>query len=146
MRFFFAFFARSALLLLLLLSGCRAPILFVRLDAITASSLASYHVETPDPTAAPAGERLNIFWAFPASFNLCKPVDLVIAVRLRNHTEEQKRVSLNVARGLYAYEVKGDAYFTSGGIQSYKVELWSNGYAIACCHHQLWSRWIHIGK
>lgn len=145
-RNFFSFLAVFTLPLLIMLSGCRAPLLAARLDAISASSLASYHVDTPDTSAAPAGERLNISWAFPASFSLCQPIDLVITVHLRNHTEEQRRIRIGVARGLYSYEVQGDVYFTSGGIQAYKIELWSDGHAIASCHHQLWSQWIHIGK
>jgi len=141
------FFSFCIVSMALLIGGCSPPVLSVRLDGVTPASLASYHVGSVDPLLCCfLGQRLTICWAVEDFLPKYRCLELLLTIRLRDHTQEQQRVAIEQLRGRYIYELLGDKYQDSGGIQVYKVELWGDGCLVASAKHLLWCEWIDIGE
>ena len=132
----------SCCFLLFLFTGCSQQHLAVHTDFVGYEHLASYHVGTPDPKLAcpDYGQRLHIAWNVPCE------ADLVVKTRIRfkNLQETEWLFSLPAARGRAAWVVLNGDYEISGGILTYKVELYNNTVLVEEQRHALWTELIEF--
>lgn len=128
----------SWLAALLLLVGCRHQPLTLYTDYLTVERLASYHVNTPDPCleSPSVGQRLVASWNLRGNH---PHRELLLTIRFRNLEEITQRISLTRPTGTYVYPLLNEEYFARGGIQTYKGELFEEGYLIETWQHQLWT-------
>lgn len=111
---------------------------------LSRKSLASYHVDTPDPCLndPPLGQRILISWNVPPYPDL----KLKLTLRFKNREEQVVCLKLNKNRGTYSYTLINEAYFACCGIQTYKVDLYSGDQLIECWRHQLWAELIILNS
>lgn len=133
-------------LLALLLTSCGGPHLSVQTDFLTEESLASYYVGTPDPLlyCGAVGQRMLVMWAFPKSYLQCQDMYILIEMRYKNRKQESLRLNNLRAKGTYIYSLMNDDYFDTGGIRTFKVQLYAGETLIEEWRHQLWVDLITI--
>lgn len=129
-----------AFIILLLLTGCSQNHLSVHTDFVGYETLASFHVGTPDPElyCPDYGQRLHIAWNLP-----CR-AELVIRayIRFKNLTETEWIIPLSEPRGRSTYILLNEDYDKTGGILTYKVELFDGEKVIETQKHALWTELI----
>lgn len=133
----------STLILALLCSSCGKQ-LTVQTQYLTRHSLASYHVNTPDPKLdnPDVGQQLIIQWNLNTDVRNFNELYILLKMRFRNHEELTQRIDLKRAGGIYIYSIINEDYFEKRGIQTYKAELIGDGQVLEEWRHQLWSELI----
>ena len=133
---------KRALLLIttLLFCSCRKADLSVRSEYYSRDHLASVQVDTPDPKkeSTAFGQRLCINWSVAEETFQEAPLELVLNVRLKNGEEKTTKIKLTRRQGQTFYPIFGNDYAKKGGLQSYRVELKSNGKTLTRSRHKLW--------
>jgi hypothetical protein len=124
----------------LLFSSCTLHRLDVQTQYLSRESLASYHVETPDPFlyCPIIGQRLVIQWTLCAHEVEGHEVILDLKVRFRNHKEREVKVLITSKRGTYLYDLTNEDYCESGGILTYYAEIRDESCLLASWKHPLW--------
>lgn len=106
--------------------------------------LASCHVGTPDPRkCCYFGQQLIIRWSFPASMMKCD-LYLVLKVRNRNETVEERRIEVKKRKGTYVYRLVNQAYCERNGILTYQVEVRDGDCVLETWTHQVWAELIEV--
>lgn len=131
-----------ALILIPFLCSCLSERLTAHMSYLSRKSLASYHVDTPDPCLndPPLGQRLLISWNLPKE----NVSDVYLKLTVRFNNREEKVICQKLRRnwGTYTYTLINEAYFACCGIQTYKVELIRCNEVVECWQHQLWAELI----
>ena len=130
----------SALVFLTYFTSCSSTKLDVRSEYYSKQDLASYILDTPDPrkNSTDFGQRLNIDWGMnQETFEKANP-ELVLYVRLKNGEEKVSQIMLTRRQGHTFYPIFGNDYTKKGGLQSYLVQLKSDGKVLASSQHKLW--------
>jgi hypothetical protein len=135
-------------LLALILSGCCQDLLSVRREGITARSFASYYIQSDDSESCPElktrGERLHLLWALPRAYNMKAPHELILTLHFWNHVEKVVSYPVTTPHGFRTFSLINEEFEASQGIQSFKVELISNGAPIATYKDLFWVPWIKL--
>ncbi len=136
-----------ALVLLPFLLSCTSDRVTAHMEYLSQKSLASYHVETPDPCLndPPMGQRILISWLIPKK-DFCHEYRIKLTLRFCNRTESTLCLRLNKRHGLYIYRLINQAYFSCGGVRTYKIELFKGNELIECWKHQLWAELILLNS
>lgn len=133
---------------LLFLCGCSSSheMLQVQSNYITREELASSFIGTPDPKlwCPPQGQRVTINWTIPTCLWEYGDLYLVVTFRFSNQETCVKHVPLERRRGIWEYRLLDDDYFNTGGIQTYKVDLFAGEIFLESWRHQLWAEKIVI--
>lgn len=131
---------------LLFLSACAPSGLSVRVDYLNHDTLASYHVNTPDPRLCcpPLGERLVISWSLSRETLDQQLTELVVNIRLRNHTSVDERLTICEPTGSFTYTLLDDNYFSCGGILAYQAQIVQGETVIDVWKHQIWTELIQF--
>lgn len=132
--------------LLCLLSGCQKYYVSVNQQWIDARYLASTHVHTPDPRQAnpPVGQMLVIDWRIPQKILDQYPY-IQLHVIYWNYTEQTLRFPVRERMGWITYKLLNAEYDTTGGILTYRAELFTGkGEIFRDWKHQLWVNLIQI--
>lgn len=134
------------LLFLGILTGCQARYLSVQTQYVSQENLASFHVGTPDAEKrCPAiGQHLLIEWSIPSGCLFSNNLTLKLKVRFKNHQEEEHTVNLKNRKGTYIYKLLNEKFFESGGIFTYKIEIWSDECVLDAWNHPLWADLITL--
>jgi len=124
---------------MIILNSCHSHILSVRTSYFTEEDLASYYIGTPDPRLQQPliGQRLILSWTLPKTTRF-KNTYLHLKVRLKNHQEENVRVTVNHKHGFYIYSLSDKKFQESGGILTYKVEIRTDDHILESWYHPLW--------
>lgn len=135
------------LFLLPLLSSCRAERITAHMEYLSQRSLASYHVETPDPCLnnPPMGQRILISWSIPIE-EFQSGYFIKLTIRFCNRMESTQCLRVHKNRGMYIYKLLNQDYFACGGVRTYKVELYRGNDLIECWKHQLWAELIVLNS
>lgn len=130
--------------LLLLLTSCSDQILVVDSYYIGSHTLASEVIGTPDPRkyCATSGQLLNVYWKLPYEYAEADNLSIRLTLRFCNREEHCENVALSCFRGRYTYYLLDDDYWDSGGILTYKVEIYSGDCLIDLLCHQIWTEMI----
>lgn len=133
----------------LFLSSCNLHRLNVQSQYISRNNLASFYTQTPDPKLIHPiiGQRLLIEWCLSNHEIKNKDLELYAIIRLKNNREIEKNVHIpssrgKIRRGYEIFELINEDYCESGGIQTYKVELYCEGEIIDRWIHPLWAKLI----
>ena len=113
-------------------------------DYITLESLASYHVETPDPALIhpPLGQRLLLSWSLPKEYKSYSNLHIILTIRFYSREEVVKDLHIRRASGTYVFYLLNEEYCERGGIASYKALLEGDGHLLEEWRHQLWAELI----
>lgn len=134
---------RTLIAALLILTGCNRNHLFIHTDFVGYDSLASFHVGTPDPELAcpDYGQQLHIAWFFPCDFPF---ENLVIRakIRFKNLKETEWILPIEKPRDRASYILLNEAYDETGGILSYKIDLFDGTSILEEYEHALWTELI----
>lgn len=124
---------------LFILSGCTRQ-LAVRTDFFTQENLASYHIGTPDPNLHRSliDQRLIITWNLSKCNFAYKQKFIRLTVRLKNGTEESHDYPVRYKESFVVYQVYEEKFRETGGISTYKAELWGDDTLIDEWLHPLW--------
>lgn len=136
------------ILSILMTSSCVRSRLAVYTDYVCSQSLASYYVGTPDPLLnnPPVGQRLIIIWTLQKKHLCCPDLHLKISLRFKNRKEIEVNHNIDTPQGTYVYAVLNQDYLETQGIQTYKVELISEGCILDEWRHQIWTNLISVGQ
>jgi hypothetical protein len=141
----FSFFLLTGLVFL---SSCYKNHLYVRLEKVDASDLASSHVQTPDyrQKKPPTGQRIIVSWDFP--FDLFeKKLSLFLTVRFWDNTQKLEIFSLEKSRGTKSFFFSNPGFQRPGKILTYKIQIVTpQGEMVENWEHQLWTYLIDIDK
>jgi hypothetical protein len=138
----------TALCCLLMLLSCNRSLIIVQTEYLSHKNLASYHVGTPDPMLfdPPIGQRLTISWNIPKHYLTYDDLHIKTTVRLRNHQEVVEKFRIDKPVSNWVYALMNKDYCESGGILTYKVELFGCNEVIDAWYHQLWTDLIQFEK
>ena len=128
------------LLIFSLVSCSTSPHLEVTNQYWSRKDLASFIVNTPDPSKNDPifGQRLIMSWSVSKKTFDSGPLELLIKVKLKNNEQIDQIIPLKETSGSYYFPIYGDDFTKKGGLLSYFVELKSNGETIGVCRHKLW--------
>lgn len=129
-----------SLLLISIQCGCTRQHLTVQSQYVGLETLASYHVNTPDPhlNHPPLGEQLILSWSLPSEWMDYHDLHLQLHVRYRNHEECIEKIPLKENTGYTTFGIFNDAYIQKRGFQTYKVDLIGDCRCLDSWYHQLW--------
>ena len=121
-------------------------VLTVYTDYLSHETLASYHVNTPDPRLnnPSIGQRLIISWSVPKNYLSLDNLHLKITVRFRTREEMVELVSLRKKSGTFVYTLLNEDYIYTRGILTYKVDLIGGDCLIEEWRHQIWTDLITL--
>lgn len=121
-------------------SGCTLHRLDVQTQYLSHEHLASYHVETPDPSlhCPLIGQRLLVQWSLCDQEVKSGNLFLYLKVRFRNHQEREVKIPVATKKGTYLYVLANEDYCQSGGILTYYAEILSETCVVASWKHPLW--------
>lgn len=129
--------------LLLFCASCQRCPLDARLEELTPSYLASCRVNTPDPQRCRfCGQQLVVSWELPTLLS----DDLLVRISLITGKHRFCKISIP-AEGRYGsitYQLVNDNYKKTGGILTYKVELFSKHRLLATYKPRSWVEWVLI--
>jgi hypothetical protein len=132
-------------LVFIFLSSCNGNnILSLHTEYITIEDLASFYIGTPDPllNCPPFGQKLTVSWRVPnQSFHL-NETSITLTVRFRDHQEITKKILLKRPLGSYVLCLNKEQYCQTGGILTYKAELWVGECLLKAWKHHLWAKLI----
>lgn len=142
MRLTFSIFI---LILAFTFTSCNTGRLTIQTKYFSVEDLASFYVDTPDPLQnnPPIGQSLLMSWMLNEN-ELCNYTKIEIRYTIRLRDKKEIRESFPVGRncGYITYSLYNDDYFKSGGIATYKVELYGDGILLEEWRHQLWQELI----
>jgi hypothetical protein len=137
---------RKFLLCLLIssLTGCIGRRVDVQTLYLTRESLASAIVVTPDPALfhPSIGQRLLVQWNLRREFCCYQTLSFKLTVRFRTHQEQVIQKQIKTKQGSYLYELLDDAFCQSGGIVTYRLEIYGDNCLIDSWQHPLWAKLI----
>lgn len=128
-----------------LLSGCQSAPLSLHTEYVDRTELASYHVQTPDPKLCcpDIGQRLLLSWRLPFRWlQLEEPPYCLVTIRFYRGGEEEHRFVIDKERGDRWLSLLNNAYIETGGMATFKAELWHGTTLLHSWHHQLWNETI----
>lgn len=130
----------------LLLNGCMKGYICVHTDYLSEESLASYYVNTPDPRrlCPDTGQRLIISWSVPQKLLYSEDLHLNIYLRYRNREIDQQVFAITQKSGTHMISTLNEAYYRTGGILTYKIELVGDGQVLEEWIHQIWANIIEL--
>jgi hypothetical protein len=138
------------ILLLPLMTACYSDptVLSVHTDYLSHETLASYHVNTPDPRLSnpSIGQRLIISWSFPKEYLNLENLRLKVTMRFRTREEVVETVQIHKKSGTYVYNLLNDDYINTRGILTYKVDLIGGDCILEEWRHQIWTDLIVLEK
>lgn len=122
------------------LTSCAFSRLDIQTQYLGEQNLASYHVGTPDPQLAhpPTGQRLMVQWSLSSKELENDNTELYLKIRFRNRKEHEIHYPIHQKQGTYCYDLVGQDYLDSGGVLTYKGEIWANGSLLISWKHPLW--------
>ncbi len=126
---------------LLFSSGCYRHHLYVQQEWVDRNSLASSHVNTPDPRQCdpPEGQRLLVAWQFPKSY-FCRDLTIVATVRFWDDTQLVEKIPVIRKRSYKAL------FYSNQKILTYRVEVVTKeGEILETWQHQFWTELIDVG-
>jgi len=134
-------------LLIALTSCCRAP-LSVHTDFLRREKLASFNVDTPDPSLSypRLGQRLLVDWSLNSCYANYSVLQLEIRIRFGDRSEVTRYATLNQLSGVYIYILEGEEFIQKKGIFTYKVDLIGDNCVLHTWQHQLWKELINVGE
>lgn len=134
----------AAVLMSALLCSCDAQRLIVDTEYVSARSLASTHVNTPDPKRCcpTTGQRLIVMWHFPSEYLDIDDSHIELTVRFGNNEEDLIDIPLEVAQGMFTYAALDDDYWQRDGIRTYRARFIAEGCIVEEWQHQLWAELI----
>lgn len=109
---------------------------------LSEATLASYIVNTPDPTleCPPVGQRLVLNWSFPKELlKEYETLSVGLTIRFRNHKEITEWLRLNRRNGTYVYDLVNSDFFDTGGFATYKADLYGDGQLLEEWRHEMWT-------
>src|SRR5262245_48655826 len=111
-----------------LIECCPQPKLRVFSQYLTPEDRASYFVVTHEPVlnCPPVGQRVYISWCLSREY-LQRSLELKIYLRFRNREQKIVIHPIKTLSGSCVYELLCEEFFKSGGIATYKVELYADG-------------------
>lgn len=126
-------------------SACCSQRLYISQEPVSKDTLASTHVNSPDPRHKinSIGQRLFISWKLPAKMFKSEGLRGILKVRYFN--EEQIIIPFEIKHmwGHYVYTLVDQEYFDKKGIMTYKAEIVRNdGSVVKEWKHQLWAELI----
>lgn len=131
------------------LSGCTIHRMDIQTRYLSRENLASYHVLTPDPQLdnPVIGQRILVQWTFPSRVAKACELELYIKMRYRNHEEKELFIPIykdkkSYIRGDYQYNLLNEDYCRTGGVLTYKAQIWDKDCLIAEWIHPLWTELI----
>lgn len=109
-------------------------------EYVTVNSLASYHIDTPDPLLnnPPVGQRLFISWDLPKTYGCYEDLHMELFIRFRNREQDSLNIKLCNLSGTYVYGLYNDDFFKKDGILTYKILLMGGGEVLDEWRHQIW--------
>jgi hypothetical protein len=123
---------------LVLLAGCSERIVIYH-HFIKEEDMASSRMKTPDPTPAPPGERLVVYWLIPSSYGGAQKKQLELSVRYHSGELESELFDLEGRSGHQAWQVRGKRYEETGGIAAYRALLYADSQLIEEWRHLVWA-------
>ncbi|MGR3973552.1 MAG: hypothetical protein QRY72_03150 [Candidatus Rhabdochlamydia sp.] len=132
--------------LFLLCVSCQKYDLYLQQIPVTAKSLASYTVKSPDPRQKnpPFGQQIVINWSIPLPLLLQKP-QVILTLIYRNHTEESFSYPIEYQRGEHVFSLLNEEYLQKQGILTYKAKIrLEDGTVYRKWKHQLWTHLITV--
>ena len=133
------------ILFFLLLSGltsCAIRRLDIQTLYLTQESLASAIVCTPDVIDPLVGQRLLVQWNLRREFFNYRTIFFKLIIRFHNHHEQTICKRLTAKQGTYLYELLGKNYDQTGGIATYRLEIFGDNCLIDSWQHPLWTNLI----
>ncbi len=131
------------LLLSSLQLACSRYQLSLRQIAVDSYSLASTHVQTPDPRQfpPPIGQKIVLHWRVPPSL-LKKNAFISLNIIYKNHTEKTLLYPIKNRSGYQVYFLLNDEFLNTGGLLTYSAFISSEDKIIrAEWKHQLF---VHL--
>lgn len=122
--------------------------LSVQTQYLNRSSLASFHIGTPDPQLhfPRIGQQLLIEWKFPKSYLCENCLQIQYTIRFGNRSEIIETIPVEKCNSYYVFDLSSDQFCERGGIRTYKVEVLYQGEIIESWYHQLWVELISVGE
>lgn len=130
----------------LLCCGCHQQRIVVDNEYISARSLASFWVRTPDPSLChpSSGQRLIVSWLVPRAYLALEDLHIEMSVRFGDDEEVEVFVPIRRKRGQYIFEALDDDYWDHCGIRTYRAQVIGDGCVLDEWKHQLWAEWIEF--
>lgn len=137
---------KALLIALVLLCACQKQRIVVETRFLDLDSLASSVVGTPDPRkrSPRVGQELYISWRLPDEFFSEEDLQLLLTLRFGNREEISLPIAVSHFTGTYIYSLTGEEYWSSRGLLTYKVELFSGTSLLERWKHQIWSELIYF--
>ncbi|MCH9633517.1 MAG: hypothetical protein S4CHLAM7_02450 [Chlamydiae bacterium] len=114
-------------------------------EPVTQNSLASVHVNTPDPLHQlnPHGQRLHISWRIPRSY---QKTHLRGVLKVQFKVPKQIEIPFQITKhlGHFTYQVINEDYFEQKGILSYQVQIFENNREIAHFQNKMWAKLVDL--
>lgn len=122
------------------LTACSTKPLDVTTEYWSRKDLASSIMDTPDPNKDKPifGQRILISWSVSKKTFDEGLLELLIKVKLKNGQQTDQKIALEKSSGTYIFPIYGDDFTKKEGLQSYLIELQSNGQTIGTKRHKLW--------
>lgn len=125
----------------LVFTSCAHSFLSVYSDYLTERSLASYHVDTPDPLkiCPSIGQRLIVTWSLPKCYQKIPHLYLDVQIKFRNLTERREFVPITRLNDTYVYEILNEDYRDTQGFLTYLVILMQDQHVLQQWRHSMWT-------
>lgn len=135
---------RFILLLLFTFATSCCQKLSVRTEYINETSLASFHVESPDPRRECPfnGQQLIVSWYIPDALWHRQHLLIDLTIRYRNNEEIHRTITADRQIGTFVYMLQNEEFWKVGGILTYKILLFEEGEVTETWYHPLWKERI----
>lgn len=136
------------LILFFFITSCYKNYLYVHHEKMDATSLASTHVDTPDPRLKhpPNGQMISVFWDFPLSIYR-ENLTLVTTVRFWDNKQDVFVYKIPRKRGYITYKFQDDTVAKNKRILTYKVDVLNEDRVlIDKWRHHFWKELIKINR
>ena len=132
------------LILLLLLTACYRPTLNLQTDYISKHQLASFIVNTPDPSLfdPPIGQRLILTCSIPKKLYTPQGLWIYLKIRFRNFEQIEKKIKVCSPSGTYIYSILNQEFLDKKGILTFQAQLFYHDQILEEWKHQLWTELI----
>lgn len=129
----------------LLLSCSRQP-LELYSERVGKDQLASFHVHTPDPhlNFPDEGQRLVVQWSLTEAEWALSDLHISLKVRFYNGEERSLDLPLNERYGLFILPILNEEFYNTGGLATFKAELFSGSRSLFLWRHQLWNETVDL--
>jgi hypothetical protein len=82
----------------------------------------------------------------PTSYKSYPDLRIAATLRFRDRAESTLIIPIKIPSGLYQYTINRDDFFRTGGILTYKLELFGNNCLQYQWRHMLWVDLITVGE